>query len=147
MPTYNTCFLHVCMCMFSISLLEGKLFKDFFFSHACGIQKFSGQGSNPSHRCNQSHSDDNAGSLTYWATKELIQRLFQLPIYDKQCVISSKNADVRAKRPNVRFWIQHLKSWTVWVGVISSFKEVITRMASQSIVKVKSVFYKMCNAW
>lgn len=36
------------------------------FGHACCMQKFLGQGSN---LC---HSSDNAGSLIYWATRELL---------------------------------------------------------------------------
>ena len=48
------------------------LFFFFFFSrHTCSMQKFPGQGSNPSHSCNQSHSSDNARSLNCWATREL----------------------------------------------------------------------------
>ena len=36
-----------------------------FFSCTHGMQKFPGQGSNPYHRSNSSHSSDNAGSLTH----------------------------------------------------------------------------------
>ena len=43
-----------------------------YFGHVHGIQKFLGQRLNPSHSCNQSHSSDNAGSLTHWATMELL---------------------------------------------------------------------------
>ena len=32
--------------------------------------KFLGQGLNPCPSCNQSHSSDNTGSLTHWATRE-----------------------------------------------------------------------------
>ena len=35
------------------------------FGHAGGMWKFPGQGSNLSYSCNQSHSSDNNGSLTY----------------------------------------------------------------------------------
>ena len=35
------------------------------------MQKFPGQGSNPHHSSNQSHSSYNAGPLTHWATREL----------------------------------------------------------------------------
>ena len=38
---------------------------------ACGMGKISGQGSNQPHSNNPSHSSDNAGSLTHWATREL----------------------------------------------------------------------------
>ena len=38
---------------------------DFFFGHAHCIEKFLGQESN------QYHSNNNAGSLTHWATREL----------------------------------------------------------------------------
>ena len=45
-------------------------FLSFFFSFclfhcARGIQKFSGQGSNPHHSCNQSHISINTRSLTH----------------------------------------------------------------------------------
>ena len=39
------------------------------------MQKFLGEGSNPSHSCNLSHSSD-ARSLTCWATRELKRPLF-----------------------------------------------------------------------
>ena len=39
------------------------LFLFLFFGHACGTQKFPGQGSNPSHGRN--HSRDNTGPLTH----------------------------------------------------------------------------------
>ena len=41
-----------------------------------GMWKFLGQGSNLCHGLNQSHSSDNAGSLTHWATRELQENLF-----------------------------------------------------------------------
>ena len=46
----------------------------FFFSFGCtcGMQKFQGQGSNPSHSSNQSYSSDNSRSLTYQTTRELL---------------------------------------------------------------------------
>ena len=40
------------------------------------MQKFAGQGSNSSHRSNQSHSRDNTGSLTWRATRELLYSNF-----------------------------------------------------------------------
>ena len=40
--------------------------------------KFPGQGLNPCHSCNQSHSGDNTRSLTYWATRELPIKLYFL---------------------------------------------------------------------
>ena len=39
-------------------------FSFFFFCCAYGMQKFLGQGSNPHHSCNWSHSSDDARSLT-----------------------------------------------------------------------------------
>ena len=42
----------------------------------CGIQKFLSQGSNLQHSGDQSHSTDNAGSLTCWATRELLLHVF-----------------------------------------------------------------------
>ena len=41
-----------------------KLFL-FSFDHTCGMRKFPGQRLNPCHRNNQSHSSDNAKSLTH----------------------------------------------------------------------------------
>ena len=49
------------------------LFKN-FFSCSCGMWKFLGQGSNPCHSSNQSYNSDNAGSLSHWATGELLSR-------------------------------------------------------------------------
>ena len=43
----------------------------FFFSRACGIWEFLGQRSN-----HINHSSDNTGSLTHWATRELLFFLF-----------------------------------------------------------------------
>ena len=37
-----------------------------------GMQKFPGQGLNPCHSSDQSHSGDNIGSLTHRATRELL---------------------------------------------------------------------------
>ena len=39
-----------------------------FFGHAQGMWKFPGQGLNPRHNSDLSHSSGNAGSLTHWAT-------------------------------------------------------------------------------
>ena len=36
------------------------------------MHKLLGQGSNPCHSCNQSHSSENTGSLTCWVTRELL---------------------------------------------------------------------------
>ena len=41
-----------------------------FFGCTCGMWKFLGQGLNSHHSSNQSHSGDNTGSLTCWATGE-----------------------------------------------------------------------------
>ena len=43
-----------------------------FFGCTCGTWKFQGQGYNPSHSCNDSHWSDYVGSLTPWATMELL---------------------------------------------------------------------------
>ena len=51
----------------------------FFFGHAYGMHKFTGQGLNLCHSSNQSHSRDNARSLTHWAIGELFYMDFQLP--------------------------------------------------------------------
>lgn len=40
-----------------------------FFGHAHSTHKFWGQGSNPRHNCNLSHSNHNTRSLTHYATK------------------------------------------------------------------------------
>ena len=42
-----------------------------FFGCASGIQNFPGQGLNPCHSSNLSHSNDNNRSLTCLATREL----------------------------------------------------------------------------
>ena len=44
--------------------------------HACGMWEFLGQGSSPRHSCNQSHSSDNARSLTRQATRALQHIVF-----------------------------------------------------------------------
>ena len=46
----------------------------FFGGGGCihGMWKFQDQGSNSCHSSSQSHSSDNAGSLTHWATRELL---------------------------------------------------------------------------
>ena len=43
----------------------------FFPSRTHGMRKFTGQGLNPLHSCNQSHNSDNTGSLTHWVSREL----------------------------------------------------------------------------
>ena len=43
----------------------------FSFGHTCGLWKLPGEELNPCHHSNQSHSCDDAGSLTHWATREL----------------------------------------------------------------------------
>ena len=48
----------------------------FFFGFTLMIGEFPGQGSNPDHSIDPSHSSDNAGSLTYCATRELPLRFF-----------------------------------------------------------------------
>ena len=59
----------------AIGELPKSLFFAFFggggFGYVLSMQKFWGQGSNLSYSSNQSHSGDNTGSLTHWATKEL----------------------------------------------------------------------------
>jgi len=37
-----------------------------------GIRELLSQGSNPQHGSDPSHSRDSAGSLTHWATRELL---------------------------------------------------------------------------
>ena len=50
----------------------------FFFGHTHSMWKFPGQGWNLYHSSNWSHSRDNAGSLTPWATRELPLSFFFL---------------------------------------------------------------------
>ena len=47
-----------------------------FYGYIHTMQKFPGQGSNPCHNGDLSHSSDNAGSLTHWAIRELPVKLF-----------------------------------------------------------------------
>ena len=42
-----------------------------YFGHTDGMRKFPGQGSNPCHSCNLSHSYGNARSLTHCAIREI----------------------------------------------------------------------------
>ena len=56
--------VHRCLCR------SPWICASFFFGHAHGRQKSLGQGSNPHHCNNQSHSSDNSGSLAHWATRE-----------------------------------------------------------------------------
>ena len=44
----------------------------FFIDHACGMWRFLGQGSNPSHGSDLSRCSDNAGSLAHHSTRELL---------------------------------------------------------------------------
>ena len=53
----------------------------FFFGHARNIWKFPSQESNPRHSSNQSHSSDNAKSLTCRATRELVELYFKIHLY------------------------------------------------------------------
>ena len=43
-----------------LTIIFIKLSQTYFFCHTHGIQKTPGQGWNPHHSCNQSHSGDNA---------------------------------------------------------------------------------------
>ena len=52
----------------------------FLFGHACGIWKFPGQESNLCHSSHESHSSDSARSLTYRATRELLQYSYSLSV-------------------------------------------------------------------
>ena len=49
----------------------------FLFLLAQGLWKFQDQGSNPHHSYNQSHSSDNARSLTHWVTRELPELIYK----------------------------------------------------------------------
>ena len=64
----------------------------FFFDCALGIQKFLGQGSNPCHISHPSQSSDNAGSLSHWATRELLNVLIYFfksePIFIKDWILN-----------------------------------------------------------
>ena len=57
----------------------------FFFPCTWAMQKFSGQGSNPCHCSDQNHCSDNAGSLIYWAPRDLpfLHPLLKWGIYVK----------------------------------------------------------------
>ena len=52
------------------------LFSFFFFGCAQGTQKFLGQVSDLCHSSNQSHGSDHTGSLTHWASRELLEWVF-----------------------------------------------------------------------
>ena len=53
------------------SLYSTVLYLFIYFGHTGGRQKFPGQGSNLHHSSNPSHTSNNAGSLTWSATREL----------------------------------------------------------------------------
>ena len=45
------------------------------------MQKFPGQGFNPWHSSNQSHSSDNAGSSTHWASREVHAFFYPIQVF------------------------------------------------------------------
>ena len=90
-----------------------------------GIQKFLGQGSNPCHSSNQSHSSDNARSLTCYTTRELLELILCL----KLAFMSDLGWDLRIRRfkeqrRNLRnkdlLWVSSL-----WPTMQSKFKRIV----------------------
>ena len=69
----------------------------YFFCFIHGIQKFQSQRSNPHHSSDLIHGSDNAGSLTHWATRELLshyfkRKLFFLQSKDITCLLKSTSS-------------------------------------------------------
>ena len=62
-----------CSLLFFVCLLGGV---GGGVSHSNGTWKFLGQGLNPCHSGDQSHSSDNARSLTPWTIRELLTYVF-----------------------------------------------------------------------
>ena len=60
---------------FRTQILFGILFF-FFLAAPVSCESSQGQGSNPSHDSNHSHSSDNTGALTHWATRERHHSIF-----------------------------------------------------------------------
>ena len=76
----------------------------FFFGHAYGIEKLLGQGSNPSHSCNQSHISDNTGSLTHCTTRRTpYGHLFVTGWYSKSLnrILMVCDSQVASKTPSL----------------------------------------------
>ena len=70
-----------------------------FFGHAHGMQKFQGQGLNPCHGCDPSHSSDNAGSLTCNGTPS--KRTFLWDLYPWWIIKFIFRAEVRTAIPEM----------------------------------------------
>lgn len=69
---------HLKMCIFGMKINLGCVLGGFclfvcLFGSTHGMQQFPGQGSNLWHRSDPSHSRENAGSLTHWATRGLLK--------------------------------------------------------------------------
>ena len=71
--------------------------------HACGRGKFLGQGWNPCHRNDPSHSSDNAGSLICWATRELQQELYFWYPYIYSFIICNISCDITSHIAKIVF--------------------------------------------
>ena len=65
----------------------------FFFSCTCGIWKFPGQGSNPSHGCDLCHNYGNTRSLTHFAIVVTPQVLF----FPKRLVIRRRKEKMASR--------------------------------------------------
>ena len=70
-----TKFLFVVFWVLGFFLSYCKIFI-YLFGRAFGMCKFPGQGLNPCHRSDPSHSSDNTGLLTHCATRELLLPFF-----------------------------------------------------------------------
>ena len=70
---------------YNYSHKNGLTSQRFFFGGGAGcnwyLHKLWGQGSNPHHSSDLSHSSDNVGSLTLWATRKLLTELLNV-VYD-----------------------------------------------------------------
>ena len=67
-----------------------------FFCHICGIWKFLGQGLNPNHSSNLNCYSDNAGSLTCFTTRELLNISFVLLL--NYCVVKNVTLPLATRR-------------------------------------------------
>ena len=74
--------------------------------------KFLSQGSNMHHSSNLSHSDENAGALTHYATRELPTPLLI-------CLSPEENRGGTRKR--IRFWIERIIMNSVLEGAKSHY--------------------------
>ena len=91
----------------------------FFFGHACGISKFLGQGSNPSHSCELWHGCGSAGSWIHCARPGIKPEPLKRKHWILNLLCHSGNSSC--------FFLIHW--WTLWIkncrgsGWLSSSKE------------------------